>query len=113
MGSVAAVCRAAQMAPVAFCGTSQSYQTLGKGVVWSLKRSIAFWMNSSREGVSGLSEGLVIGSLGDESCGVSVFEDSGKVSFDVIIISFRFKQREGVPASNSHWLQYISLINDR
>lgn len=38
------------------------YQTLGKGVVWSLNLAIAFLINKSSEGGSGFSEGLLVGS---------------------------------------------------
>jgi hypothetical protein len=54
---------------------------------------------------------LVIGSAGNESGSVSIFEDSGKVSFNSIIVSFRLKQQNAVPASDSYWVQYIALIN--
>ena len=56
-------------------------------------------MNRSIEGGSGFAESLLVGSCRDEGVGVTGFEGSGKPSFDVLMISFRFQQRERLPAA--------------
>ncbi len=75
------------------------YQTSGNGVVWSSNLAMAVLINSSIEAGIGLSSGLLVGSVGNETGGVLGFEGFGKLSFDVLIISFRLQQRERLPAA--------------
>jgi hypothetical protein len=75
------------------------YQTFGNGFVRSQNLAIAVSMNRSIEGGSGFAESLLVGSCRDEGVGVTGFEGSGKPSFDVLMISFRFQQRERLPAA--------------
>ena len=89
-----------------------AYQTLGNGVAWSLNLAMAVLIKRSIEGGIGLSEGLLLGAWGDGASGTMGFEDFGKLSFDVLIISFRLQQRECLPAARPNYLQCIALIDN-
>ena len=74
--------------------------------------AIAVSMNRSIDGGRGLAEGLLVGSGGNEVGGALGFEAFGKLSFDVLIISFRFQQLDRLPAAISKHLHHIALIDD-
>ncbi len=68
-------------------------------MVWSSNLAMAVLINSSIEAGIGLPSGLLVGSGGNETGGVLGFEGFGKLSFDVLIISFRLQQRERIPTA--------------
>jgi hypothetical protein len=80
-------------------GLQALYQTLGKGVVGSFRRSTTFWCQSSMEISWGFSEGLLIGFLPDSAGALIALEDAAEIPLDVFIAAFRFKQWQVLPTA--------------
>ncbi len=97
-----------------FHGRSLALPNFGKRrcLVVKLNLAIAVSMNRSIEAGRCFSGGLFVGCSGNESGGISGFEDIGEFSFDVLIISLRLKQRDRRPTHSFNYHR-SSFINHR